>query len=118
MSTLNPPLDIENSLPGHLRGSKPPWKPVFEGQAPAPRDNDSWTCLLGPLRFELYASDYSWTSTNPNPGSLTFEMLLIYAPTDQQTNSWTNLTLEEASQIVSNWPTTPQPHQLRGPQGS
>jgi hypothetical protein len=88
--------DVSNSLPPLLRGSNLPWKPVGDHQAPAPRGDDGWRAQIGYFELELDANDYSWCSTNPNPGSLTFELRLIHTLFDRERSSWSFDSLQDA----------------------
>lgn len=89
--------DVSNSLPPLLRGSNLPWEPVWDTQAPAPRDHDAWRARIGHFELELNANDYSWCSANPNPGSLTFELTLFHTLFDRERSSWTFNNLQDAS---------------------
>ena len=84
MAPKTPLPELQNLLPKVLRDSKLPWEPLCDSQAPVPRDWDGWRCLQGPLRLELDAFDFSWCSKNPNPGSITYTLRLIYSPLDQE----------------------------------
>ena len=88
--------DVQNHLPAPLRDSKLPWKPDSEDQAAVPRNEDGWKAQIGDFRFTLDAQDFSWCATNPNPGSLTFQLHLIHSLFDRERNSWTYNNLQDA----------------------
>lgn len=91
------PTTTENHLPAVLRDSKLPWKPVWDDQAAAPRDGDSWKATLGHFRLELDAHDYSCFGSPPG---LTYSLRLIYALYDREHSSWDLDKLQDAVLIA------------------
>jgi len=88
--------DVSNHFPARLRDSKLPWNPDSGSQAAAPRDCDGWYTQIGDFRLTLAVFDFEWCSNNPNPGSLTFELRLINTLFEQERNSWTYNSLQDA----------------------
>lgn len=81
--------DDKTCLPPVLRESKLPWKPLYDDQAPAIRDNDGWVAQLGFLRFTL---DVYWDTVNrddgPSNAPIDFQLRLHNTATDKDLGFW------------------------------
>jgi len=88
--------DVSNHLPPLLRASKLPWIPDWEDQAAVPRDGDGWKAQIGDLRLSLDVFDFEWSSDNPNPSSMTYQLRLINTLFDSQRGQWVYDSLQDA----------------------
>ena len=96
--------DEKTLLPTVLRESYLPWTPLHDDQAPAPRDADGWTVMLGHLRFRLDVNwdDIYWEEGDPPPPDLKpeFELQLSNTINDQELGSWTFPSLDVAVYVA------------------
>lgn len=88
----------DQTVPDALRNSWVPWRPMFDDQARAPRDADSWRATVGALELRLGLTVWPDDPLEPGYGSQTIVDLRLWNTlADRELSSWHLRSLQEAA---------------------